>query len=244
MIKIYTVVITPFAQNCRILHDTESDEVITVDPGGDVSRIVSVLRQKNLLSSKHNFSKILLTHAHVDHGGGVEEYMDFLRSEFSAEPELLFHRDNDLYRDTLTIIAARYGLPETEYRNVPPASAYVEDDELISFGSFSLQALYTPGHAPGHLAFYISHASVAQEIIDANYGVTSGESLYEGPVLIAGDTLFRGSIGRTDLPGGNHQQLLNSIADKLMVLPDETLVMSGHGPDTTIGDERNGNPFL
>jgi hydroxyacylglutathione hydrolase len=98
----------------------------------------------------------------------------------------------------------------------------VEDEELLEVGSLRLRSLYTPGHAPGHLAFY------AEE---------------EG-IVFSGDALFAGSVGRVDLPGGDMELLMQSIAEKLLVLPDETRVLSGHGPETTIGQERLYNPFL
>lgn len=242
MIKIYTIVVTPFQQNCRILHNTETDEIITLDPGGDVTFIVSVLKEKGLYSARYNYSKILLTHAHIDHGGGIADFIDLIRSDLSQEPELLFHEDNELYRSTLTIVASRYGLSEQEFKNVPEATRHLEDDEEFSFGRYNLKALFTPGHAPGHLAFYISDAEVSEEIIARGY--QGPEVSFSGPLLLAGDTLFDGSIGRTDLPGGEHELLIESIANKLLVLPDDTLVLSGHGSNTSIGKERDSNPFL
>lgn len=99
---------------------------------------------------------------------------------------------------------------------------YVEDGELISAGSYSLRTLFVPGHSPGSLAFYSP----------------------EGAFVIAGDALFSGSIGRTDLPGGNYDRLIHSIQSRLLVLPTETTVYPGHGPPTTIGKEARDNPFL
>jgi hydroxyacylglutathione hydrolase len=242
MIKIFTVVVTPFAQNCRILLDTDTDEIITIDPGGDVPLIISFLREMKLLTGAMNYSKVLLTHSHIDHGGGVEDFLSSIANELSQEPELLFHRDNDLYRDTISTIAAHYGLSPSEFKNVPEADRYIADEETVTFGKYSLRALFTPGHAPGHLSFYIDHASISEQT--SNGYPASEPFTFEGPVLIAGDTLFEGSIGRTDLPGGNHELLLESISEKLMILPDDTLVLSGHGGSTTIGRERNTNPFL
>ena len=104
----------------------------------------------------------------------------------------------------------------------PEPSGFIEDNDLISFGNTKLQVILAPGHSPGSICFY----NEAE-----NY-------------LIGGDVLFLGSIGRTDLPGGNHAQLLQSIEKRLMTLPDDVKVYSGHGPATTIGRERKSNPFL
>lgn len=108
------------------------------------------------------------------------------------------------------------------YTAAPIAETFLQDGDFITFGDEQLEVILAPGHAPGHICFYsASH----------NF-------------LIGGDVLFRNSIGRTDLPGGNHQQLLDSIAQRLYTLPDETIVYPGHGPSTTIGFEKNSNPFV
>lgn len=109
-----------------------------------------------------------------------------------------------------------------KFGKVPSLDGYIEDEEVIEAGSLKLQSLFTPGHAPGHLAFYVED---------------------EGLVL-SGDALFAGSVGRVDLPGGSMEVLMRSIAERLLTLPDETRVYSGHGPATTIGEEREHNPFL
>jgi hydroxyacylglutathione hydrolase len=235
MIKIYTIVITPFAQNCRVLVDDDSRTIVTIDPGGDLQKIFHVLKKFDLLNESFNYSSILLTHSHIDHAGGVVDYLAFLGNTLDQKPDLMFHKDNDLYRDSLETVAARYGLSPEEYKNVPDADRYLEDNDQVSLGSYRINCLFTPGHAPGHAEI--------EEILIHDMRVSSPRS-YEGPLLIAGDTLFEGSIGRTDLPGGNHQQLLDSIKSKLMNLPDETLVLSGHGSNTVIGRERDSNPFL
>jgi hydroxyacylglutathione hydrolase len=104
----------------------------------------------------------------------------------------------------------------------PPISRFIEDDAIITFGNSSLLSIFTPGHSPGSLSFYD----------------------VESNILIAGDVLFQGSIGRTDLPGGNHKTLIQSIRERLFVLPDDTEVYPGHGPSTTIGFEKMHNPFF
>jgi hydroxyacylglutathione hydrolase len=108
------------------------------------------------------------------------------------------------------------------FGKVPGVDGYIEDEDVVSVGGLSFTALHTPGHAPGHLAFY-----------------APGEGL-----VISGDALFAGSVGRVDLPGGSMEVLMRSINERLLTLPDETAVLSGHGPETTIGEERAHNPFL
>jgi hydroxyacylglutathione hydrolase len=103
----------------------------------------------------------------------------------------------------------------------PEPDLELAEGDTISFGAYTLQVLCTPGHTPGHVSFYEARAGV----------------------IFDGDVLFAGGIGRTDLPGGDYETLLNSINEKLMVLPDETVVCSGHGPLTTIGQERASNPW-
>jgi glyoxylase-like metal-dependent hydrolase (beta-lactamase superfamily II) len=111
---------------------------------------------------------------------------------------------------------------QLEIPKPPPADQMLAIDQKLAIGNLSAQVLFTPGHAPGHVSFHLP----------------------EHNVIFDGDVLFQGSIGRTDLPGGDYTLLMQTIWDKLMVLPDETHVLSGHGPATTIGAERRSNPFL
>lgn len=104
----------------------------------------------------------------------------------------------------------------------PPPDRHLKEGNIIEIGELKLEVLFTPGHAPGHVCFYLAKHNV----------------------VFDGDVLFRGSIGRTDLPGAEHELLLSSIREKLLPLPDDTVVLSGHGIATTIGDERKSNPFL
>jgi glyoxylase-like metal-dependent hydrolase (beta-lactamase superfamily II) len=114
--------------------------------------------------------------------------------------------------------ASMYGFPQ--YVEAKPSS-FLEEEDTLTFGKSALQVLFVPGHSPGHLAFYSA----------------------SGGFCIGGDVLFQGSIGRTDLPGGNFKQLIDSIHTKLFALPDDTVVHCGHGPSTTIGEEKESNPF-
>jgi len=242
MIKIISLLITPFAQNFRLVFDDQSKSLLMIDPGGEVGKILKLLGD-NFPEVNFTEPKVLLTHAHIDHGGGVKALINNFSDKYGVTPKLLFHRDNDLYRETIEGQANMYGMPRGEYENVPKADAYLEDEEEIELGDYKIRSLFTPGHAPGHLSLYIPEGEFELKTEETMFGQSDIYS-HQGPLLIAGDALFKGSIGRTDLPGGNHQELLTSIKTKLLILPDETLVLAGHGPDTTIGVERRSNPFL
>lgn len=109
-----------------------------------------------------------------------------------------------------------------DIKPIKPIDEYLEENKTVTFGNTQLKVLHIPGHTPGHVVFYNESEKV----------------------LVAGDVLFYGSIGRTDLPGGDHETLISNIKNKLLVLPEETTVYCGHGPETTIGFEKNSNPFL
>jgi glyoxylase-like metal-dependent hydrolase (beta-lactamase superfamily II) len=160
---------------------------------------------------------ILLTHAHLDHITGV----DRARSELNV-PIWLHRADLFLY-EGIVEQGQMFGMEATPQ---PPVDCFYEPGMPFRFGRYVAEPLHTPGHCPGGVCLAIGRAD---------------EDVRE---LFVGDTLFAGSIGRTDLPGGNHDQLIFSIADVLMRFPDSTVVHPGHGPDTTIGRERITNAFL
>jgi glyoxylase-like metal-dependent hydrolase (beta-lactamase superfamily II) len=168
-------------------------------------------------SSGDDVQAILLTHAHLDHITGVARAKDAL-----DVPVWLHRKDLFLY-DTCVEQGLMFGL---RVDRQPPVDEYYEPGVRFTFGHLVVDILHTPGHCPGGVCLAIGPASS-----------TSRE-------LFVGDTLFAGSIGRTDLPGGNHDVLLRSIRDVLFRFPDATIVHPGHGPDTTIGRERRSNPFL
>jgi glyoxylase-like metal-dependent hydrolase (beta-lactamase superfamily II) len=161
--------------------------------------------------------QIWLTHSHLDHCGGVKALL-----ENHSGVSLVGTEVEEPMRQKVLEICQMYGLPSEGMENCPEPDTFIDEGDTVSLASYDFKVLYTPGHSPGHVCFY--HR-------DSN-------------TLIAGDTLFAGSIGRTDLPGGDYQTLLLSIKQKILSLPDETVVMSGHGPDTTVGVERRGNPFI
>lgn len=198
----------PFQENCYIIGDEESGTGAVIDPGDEAARIAMAVEQTGL-----EIGSIILTHAHVDHVGAVAALVD----EYACP--VLMHAEAEPMLKQLPTQAMMMGL---RFGKVPTVDRYIDDGEALEVGGLRLRSLYTPGHAPGHLAFYIED---------------------EGLVL-SGDALFAGSVGRVDLPGGSMEVLMRSIEEHLLTLSDETTVYSGHGPRTTIGDERVSNPFL
>lgn len=157
---------------------------------------------------------VLLTHAHFDHIGAVSH----IKKVFGVP--VYIHKEEETWLESPELNGSnRFGMGEIK---APSADVVLEKEESLAIGPFEFQLIHTPGHSPGSLSYYFE----------------------KGGALFAGDTLFMGSIGRTDLPGGNHQELLNSIHQKLMMLPEETIVLPGHGPATSISMEMDSNPFL
>jgi len=141
----------------------------------------------------------------------------FVFDNWGLKPQ--FHKGELFVLQSVPGYAPQMGL---NYEMSPEPEVYLEETGTVTFGNSTLELIFAPGHAPAHLCFYAK----------------------EDGFLIGGDVLFRNSIGRTDLPGGNHQQLLNNIREKLFVLPADVVVYPGHGPSTTIGFEKQNNPFL
>ena len=161
-----------------------------------------------------NVIGLVNTHLHIDHAIGNKYVRERYHVGLSANPA-----DAELGRN-LEVQAEIFGLPFSIRAEVPTIS--LSGGDVLRIGEGELAVLYVPGHTPGHIALYAAK---------------------EGFVIV-GDVIFRGSIGRTDLPGGNHDQLMESIDSQLKSLPDSTIVYPGHGPETTIGREKKFNPFM
>ena len=158
---------------------------------------------------------IWLTHGHIDHAGGAMDLKDALGIEIIGP-----HEDDRPLLSNLEAQAKRFGVSDTVRNCVP--DRFLTEGEKVSFGEHVFEVLHCPGHAPGHVVYYNPAARFAH----------------------VGDVLFRGSIGRTDLPGGSHDALIRSIKEKLLPLGDDVGFICGHGPGSRFGDERRGNPFL
>lgn len=202
------ITVGQFQENCYVIGDEELGTGILIDPGDEAVRIALTVERLGL-----EIAQILITHAHVDHVRAVVPLVD----EYTCP--VLMHAEAEEMLKTLPQQALMMGM---RFGKVPTVDRHIANDEVLEVDNLRLRSLYTPGHAPGHLAFYVE----------------------EGNLVFSGDALFAGSIGRTDLPGGSMDVLMQSISEKLLTLPDETRVLSGHGPETTVGQERMYNPFL
>lgn len=160
---------------------------------------------------------ILLTHAHVDHVTGVAA------AKRALGAPVYLHRDDLFLYDRAVQSGAMFGL---DVEPQPPIDVFYEPGQAIAFGAYEAHPHHTPGHCPGGVCLQIGKKSEA------------------GRDLFVGDTLFAGSIGRTDLPGGDYETLITSIRTVLFAFGDDAVVYPGHGPSTTIGQERRTNPFL
>lgn len=212
-------VVTPFQQNARIVACEQTRRAICVDPGGEVEGIVRALDRMKL-----EMQAIALTHAHMDHIGGVAEL-----KRLQPQAEIILRRDDELIYQQLPEQPVWVGIPRSQwavfgvnYEVPPPIDRYWTEGETYRVGQLAFEVLHCPGHSPGHVVLFERREKAA----------------------IVGDCLFAGSIGRTDLPGGSHKQLIDSLFDKILPLGDDIRAFTGHGPQTTIGRERLANPFL
>ncbi|MCB0216986.1 MAG: MBL fold metallo-hydrolase [Caldilineae bacterium] len=212
---IETFTVMPFGENTYLVGDLDAGEAIVVDPGGRADEIVRVAERRGL-----RIDRIVNTHAHIDHVSGVAALQALTGASFwlhaEAEPMLA----------QLGLQAAMFGLPPLE---PPVVDHHLVAGDRVTVGGASLALRYTPGHAPGHVT------------------LVGPEIAYEGrraPFALCGDVIFMGSIGRVDLPGGDYGTLMRVIEREILSLPDATLLLSGHGPATTVGQERQHNPFV
>ena len=211
MIKVYVAVLGPVGTNCYILINEESGEGAIVDAADSADRLLSAVEKKGA-----KLTKLLLTHAHWDHIGAVNDIIDKL----PKLPIYIGEHDVPLMENAAANCSAWLAeYPGTVSRD--KVNALKDGEELEVLGE-TVRIIEVPGHTAGGICFYFQ----------------------DSEILFCGDTLFEGSIGRSDLPTGNEEQLITNIKEKLLVLPEATKVYPGHGMATTIGEEKHGNYFL
>ena len=210
---------TAFQQNCRIVSCSRTKKAICIDPGEASEEAVDYINESGI-----DLKAIIPTHGHLDHIGGVA----FMHARF-PNAEVLLHRDEEALYRSLPMQPLLMGIPEhqlpalgMDYEDPPDPTRYVVHAEVLQVGDLRFEIRHCPGHTPGHVVL-VEH---------------------EAKTVFTGDCLFSGSIGRTDLPGGDHDQLIGSIRDNVLSLDSDFVVACGHGPNTTVGTERDNNPFL
>lgn len=207
--KVTVIPVTPFQQNCSLLCCEETGRAAVVDPGGELDRIVEAADE-----SEAAIEKILVTHAHIDHAGGVAELAQRLRVPIEGP-----QREDKFWIDALGQQSLMFGFPVS--RPFEP-DRWLEEGDTVSFGNIEMEVHHCPGHTPGHVIFF--HRP--------------------GRLAVVGDVLFRGSIGRTDFPRGDYDTLIHSITGRLWPLGDDVQFIPGHGPTSTFGHEKRTNPFV
>lgn len=203
--KVEAFVVGPFQENCYLLADEASGQAVLIDPGDDGERLLDAVREAGC-----TLTAIWLTHAHLDHVGGIAA----IRRE--VDVPIYLHPDDLPVYDFAPRAAAMYGVP---FELGPRPDRTLTEGDVLEVGALAFQVWHMPGHAPGHVIFH-------------GHGVAFG-----------GDVLFAGSVGRTDLPLSDGVAFQRTLA-RMSTLPGNTVVLPGHGPETTIADELAGNPFL
>ena len=207
--KVSVIPVTPLQQNCSVLVCEQTGRAAVVDPGADLDEIVAVIEQLG-----GTLEKILVTHGHTDHAGGVS----LLAKRFGVPIEGP-HPEDRFWIDRIPLNAPRYGLVGAEAFT---PDRWLAGGDTVRFGEVELEVRHCPGHTPGHVIFFNREHKLA----------------------MVGDVLFQGSIGRTDFPRGDYDTLINSIVTQLWPLGDDVTFIPGHGPLSTFGEERQSNGFV
>tara|TARA_B100001113_G_scaffold343080_1_gene329999 strand:+ start:258 stop:896 length:639 start_codon:yes stop_codon:yes gene_type:complete len=181
---------------------------------GCYSQEEKIILSEFIINNKLNPVKLINTHCHIDHVLGNQ----YAIKKWSLD--LYLHKDSIPLLKQTKNISEVYGF--YDFEESPEPKHYLEHKQIIKFGLQEINVLHTPGHAPGHICLYNKTSNL----------------------LIAGDLIFKGSVGRTDLPGGNYETLINSIKTEIILLPENTKIYSGHGPSTILGNEKKNNPYM
>lgn len=201
--------VTHYQQNCSLAWCEKTKEAVLIDPGGEVDRLLDAVQKRGL-----NLCKIVLTHGHLDHVGGVSELIE--RTGLPVEGP---HKDDLFWISALVEQAKMMGFEPVAPFN---PDRWLKEGDTVTFGEQTLKVVHCPGHTPGHVVLFHQDTRTA----------------------FVGDVLFAGSIGRTDFPRGNYDDLVHSIRTKLWPLGDDVIFIPGHGPQSTFGHERETNAFV
>lgn len=213
--RVAIIPVTPLQQNCTLLWEEATKRAVVVDPGGDAPEIMRGVEHLGL-----TVETLWLTHGHLDHAGGAKALKAALAERQGGDVPLIGPDARDRFLlEGIEESARRFGLSGLE--NVLP-DRWLEEGETLSLGPLRFDVLHCPGHTPGHVVFVEQARRFA----------------------ILGDVLFRGSVGRTDFPYGDHAALIGVIREKLLPLGDDIVFLCGHGEGSTLGIERRTNPFL
>ncbi|BDS15190.1 MBL fold metallo-hydrolase [Aureispira anguillae] len=214
MAQVHFFTFSPFSENTYIIYD-ETKECIIIDPGCYTAEERKTL--SNFIT-EHELTPVRLinTHCHLDHVFGNR----YVAETYQLPLEI--HEGELPVLESVPVVCQMYGIPNVQQSPDPDPNKFIQAGDLIQFGNTELSVLFTPGHSPASVSFYCSNDNF----------------------IIGGDVLFQGSIGRTDLPGGDMNTLMQSIFDHFLTLPDSTIVYSGHGNPTTVGAEKASNPFI
>ena len=212
--NIQSFTVNSLETNCFVVSCEEGSAAMVVDPGGEAEILIDYMDRAGLTPIA-----IVDTHGHIDHIEG-----NAALKERYPDAQLMVHADDaDALTDPLKNLSVMMGM---EHRS-PEADVVMQEGDVVKVGECEFRVIHVPGHTPGGICLYAA--------------LPPGS---DAPVLFAGDAIFAGSVGRGDFPGGDMDLLIRSIREKLLTLPDETVVFTGHGPSTSIGQEKEVNPFL
>ncbi len=209
--KIEQYIVGPVMTNCYFIINEKTNELIVLDPGESGEKLADFAKK-----SGYHPVAVLLTHGHYDHMDGLDDFL----AAYEGESIPVYIGENE--KETLTDCDLNRSEDMGNGARSYHADIFLKDGQKFSLAGFQIEALFTPGHTPGGMCYYIP----------------------EEHTLFSGDSLFAGSIGRTDFPGGSFETLIKSVKEKCLSLPDDTKVLPGHEGTSTIGTERKYNPFL
>lgn len=223
------LVVGPFQCNCRVLMCPLTGELALIDAGDEAGRILAVLEKIELVgtdgkSRKPRLKYLLHTHAHLDHIGGTRGVAEG-RAKVGDSPVIALHEADHPIYEKLQEQGRLFGM---KYDDPLPVGKFFVHEERLELGRLRLEIIHTPGHSPGSVGIRLHE--------DSALGVPE--------TVFSGDTLFQGSVGRTDLWGADGNLMFKMIRERLLTLDGDTRVCPGHGPESKIAIEKRGNPFL